>query len=362
MRPHLGTRAGFTARTLALVALVVLTGACDSGAATTLAEQAAARGATASDDELRRYVDELLDASGGQADSIRVLDGPPDLDALMEQMSKSRQNSYPSTQPAAIAARRALLAAGARSVPHVLAGMRASDPNTHAGSARGQFGNDLLQELAGVWRGWPSGKRGAESRPKVIAEWTELWDLTSSQPELWSGRQSTRIGPHPHADRLTALRFVALETVMQPGDSIRATTSVGTITVEATAGYERTYGWAGARRTAMLDPRNQRWYGALGLYSGGPSGYWEEHAGITRPVMQEAQIHHATLDEALAWIETQRGYAPVVYRNDGLLVSWSTHLPREQINVNVWQITVGGKAPTELPGSTDDAIVLTRGG
>lgn len=105
--------------------LLCFPASCGRGGA--LEDRAAARGATASDAELRRYVADLLGASAEHADAMRVLDAPPDADALLQLIGNTRNTSYPSAQPAAAAARRALLAAGARSVPHVLAAIETSE-------------------------------------------------------------------------------------------------------------------------------------------------------------------------------------------------------------------------------------------
>lgn len=67
-----------------------------------------------------------------------------------------------------------------------------------------------------------------------------------------------------------------------------------------------------------------------------------------------------TTAEAIAWIERLRKWMPLVYRNDGLAAGWKKELERRQLNVDVWQITIDGKLPTQLPGSQDAAIVVSK--
>jgi hypothetical protein len=149
------------------------------------------------------------------------------------------------------------------------------------------------------------------------------------------------------------------EVVMSPGMAITATTDVGTITVTAGKGLKRSYTWDGATRSVEMVPRDERWYGSLGLYFPGPGEHWENHKGITRGVVEEGQQHFKTADEALKWL-AGRKYMPYVYRDDGLVVGWSKTPARKQLNVEVWQILINGKKPTKLAGSQGDKIKVTE--
>ena len=152
-----------------------------------------------------------------------------------------------------------------------------------------------------------------------------------------------------------AIRAAAPELVMQEGMTITATTKAGTIAILAGRKLERTYTWEGASRSATLDPREERWHGSLGAYFPGP-GLWREHKGITRGVLEEGQQHFKSEGEAMKWLREQAGYYPTVYRDDGLVVSFDKTLERRQLDVNVWQILVGGEKPRKLPGSANDKI------
>jgi hypothetical protein len=132
------------------------------------------------------------------------------------------------------------------------------------------------------------------------------------------------------------------EVAMTNGTRITAHTPSGTIAITAGPGRKRSYTWEGATRSVVMDARSERWYGSLGLYYPGPGDHWKPHRGITRGVVEEGQQHFKTIAEAMRWIREHR-YLPLVYRNDGLAVGWSKTPERQQLNVEVWQIYVGGK-------------------
>jgi hypothetical protein len=149
------------------------------------------------------------------------------------------------------------------------------------------------------------------------------------------------------------------EFAMRPGMRVEATNKVGTMIVTAVDTYTRSYTWEGATRSDELSPRQDRWYGSLGIFGVGAGDHWKEHNGITRGVLEEGQHHFKTVREALAWLEA-RAYMDYVYRDDGLVVGWSKTLPRNQLNVEVWQLMIDGKKPTRLTGSRNDKIKVTQ--
>jgi len=146
---------------------------------------------------------------------------------------------------------------------------------------------------------------------------------------------------------------------MTPGMRITATTPAGTIAITALDELTRAYTWEGATRTLQMWPREERWYGSLGLYYPGPGNHWQEHNGITRAVVEEGQQHFKTGAEALDFLR-HRNYMPWVYTHDGLAVGWMKVLPRAQLSVEVWQLLVNGKKPAHLAGSQDDKIVISH--
>lgn len=149
------------------------------------------------------------------------------------------------------------------------------------------------------------------------------------------------------------------EIVMTPGMTIRATNATGTILIAATDALTRSYTWEGATRSVEMTPREKRWDGSLGLYYPGLGDHWKEHHGITRGVLEEGQQHFKTLKEALAWIRS-RTWMPYVYTESGLVVGWNKTLPRRQLNVEVWQLYIGGKKPQNFLGSQNQKVIVTK--
>jgi hypothetical protein len=151
------------------------------------------------------------------------------------------------------------------------------------------------------------------------------------------------------------------EVVMEPGSRITAKTPAGTIVIGAGQGLRRSYTWNGATRAVEMLPRDERWYGSLGIYFPGPGNHWVEHEGITRGVVEEGQQHFNSTDDALAWLKVQN-WQPHVWNSTGLVVGWRTVPERRQLNVDVWQVYVAGKKPADFPGADDEAILYELAG
>jgi hypothetical protein len=158
------------------------------------------------------------------------------------------------------------------------------------------------------------------------------------------------------------------ELVLQEGVRLRATTPSGTVSVTAGPGFERTYEWNGCSLKSSMMARSARWYGALGIYDPagtGPAGLLFGKIlgckGISRTVVEEAQIHFATRSAAERWIDHRSGLPfETVWTNDGVLLQWGVSPSRQQLNVDVWQVCVAGSRSTQLRGARDEAIQVER--
>ena len=148
------------------------------------------------------------------------------------------------------------------------------------------------------------------------------------------------------------------EIAMLDGMTIEATTPVGKMKIHAGPGLKRDYTWEGATRSVIMIPRGERWYGSKGMYYPGPGDHWEEHNGISRGVVEEGQQNFKTVLDAQKWIEG-REYMKYVWNHSGLVVGWDKVMPRRQLNVEVWQITIKGKKPKSFGGSHDDKLLVT---
>jgi hypothetical protein len=54
-------------------------------------------------------------------------------------------------------------------------------------------------------------------------------------------------------------------------------------------------------------------------------------------------MHLDTIEDFLDWLKFYHRDRDCVYKNDGLVACYSKELERQQINVDVWQIFIGGK-------------------
>lgn len=156
------------------------------------------------------------------------------------------------------------------------------------------------------------------------------------------------------------------EIVMNEGMQIIATNDVGTMTITAGKGYKRYYTWEGDTRSVTMYPRKERWYGKYGIYFPGTGNHWNAHNRITRGVLEEAEMHFSTMEEALTFIRHPWRIGFVVYRDDGLVVYWkkamrSSDEPGSTLSVEVWQVFVAGKKPQSLPGSQNDRLIVRQG-
>lgn len=90
------------------------------------------------------------------------------------------------------------------------------------------------------------------------------------------------------------------------------------------------------------------------------NGNHTECQGITRPVVEEGQIHFVDLESAETWIARHSYFLDdsKVLTNDGLLIRWAINPQRSQMAVDLWQICIRGERPTKLKGASDQSIKI----
>lgn len=135
------------------------------------------------------------------------------------------------------------------------------------------------------------------------------------------------------------------EIVLEEGMTIIAYADWATIEIAAVGKNKRDYTWGGQTVSVNLMPRQQRWYGSLGLYH---PQVRPPHKGVVHMVVEEGQQHFHTIDDAILWLESY-GEKPI-YRDDGLVVA--TRVTGSDSNdlfvgIDVWQIYVGGVTLSE---------------
>lgn len=151
------------------------------------------------------------------------------------------------------------------------------------------------------------------------------------------------------------------EIVLQEGARLVANTSNGNITVIAGNKFERRYEWNGCGIDAHMFPRKNRWFGSLGMYDAAARMFYNPWAGcdgISRPVVEESQIHFADEHSAEVWITRRKRIDSwfTVWTNDGIFIQWGLSPQRNQLNVDLMQICIKGKKPTKLTGAVDTSI------
>jgi hypothetical protein len=163
-------------------------------------------------------------------------------------------------------------------------------------------------------------------------------------------------GRHPFGDDR-----VDSNAVLSAGDTFELRNRHGTMKIDADSNRKRTYTWDGASRHVFMEARKEPWYEALGLYFPGSGNHWAEHKGVTRGVLGEQTRDFASIDEFETWFKGQKDWYDAQCSADGIVAGWSINTSRQQLNVELWRVTVAGKTPTALPGATAGWFTWTKG-
>jgi hypothetical protein len=155
------------------------------------------------------------------------------------------------------------------------------------------------------------------------------------------------------------------ETVMEPGMVITATNKNGTVTVTCLGPAKRKYEADGNVAVRDLTPRPDRFeyegqigQGILGLYDPATT-LWPS----LRPrwVLQEAERHFRSQEEAMRFLVMSRDFLDWVYTPDGLVIGFGRDPRRgNQYNVEVYQFYVGGKKPQGLSGARPEKLHISK--
>lgn len=145
--------------------------------------------------------------------------------------------------------------------------------------------------------------------------------------------------------------------VLSVGDVFEMTNKHGTLRIEAESNLKRTFTWNGASRSVFMESRTKPWQGALGLYWPGPGDHWENHDGVTRGVIVEQRRDFESSDEFRSWLEDMQDWYDARHTPDGVVGGWSINRERNQLNVEVWKITIEGEEPSALEGGSTDWLV-----
>ena len=146
---------------------------------------------------------------------------------------------------------------------------------------------------------------------------------------------------------------VVKEAVLGPGQSVAALNRFGAVEIHYVAPTKREYRWDGASRVVKMIARQEPFRGVLGLYEPADAfGNW----GNVRLVVQESNIYLPNYEEVYKFLYRSSEVMDWVYTSDGLVVGYSRTPARNQVNIELWQLYVGGVKPSSLRGARNDKI------
>ena len=147
------------------------------------------------------------------------------------------------------------------------------------------------------------------------------------------------------------------EYVLSDGMTITATTPNGKVSITGCRGTKRIFAGDGWTKTRYLIPRDERWYGSLGLYDAAGS-----FTPYGRLLVDEGRLFFESKSAAERHLHAD--YCDPVYNDDGLAVGFRiSEIPGGEPTrtVEIWQIYINGKKPTSLKGANNKAITVIGG-
>lgn len=149
------------------------------------------------------------------------------------------------------------------------------------------------------------------------------------------------------------------EVVLHSGESIEATNKFGSVRVTYVSPLKRKFEWDGQSRVVKMVARPKPFLGELGLYDGARCYVVLIPLCRTpRLVVREAFHDFDSYDQLYVFVREGSAVMDWVYTSDGLLVGFGRSPGREQINIDVRQLTIHGRKPGGLRGARNDDIHL----
>ncbi len=145
------------------------------------------------------------------------------------------------------------------------------------------------------------------------------------------------------------------EIVLSDNTQLEANTAFGRIKIEAGPGLRRVFNWNGVRRGAIMEPRDSRFAGSLGIKYEGKPPVWETAQGVTELKYEEGQRRFENMDDAKIWMQIRRLH--YTYNNSGIVVGWQQK--GSVLQVELWQFYIDGKQPVNMPNADDSAITIS---
>lgn len=143
--------------------------------------------------------------------------------------------------------------------------------------------------------------------------------------------------------------------VLQPGQSIVATNKNGSVKISYVSPTKRKYEWDGHSRVVNLTVRPEPFQGREGMYD--PADVWLICFQV-RLLLEEYTINFKNEKEMYQYLYQGGGIMDWVYSSDGLVVGFGRSPSRQAIDIDLFQILLNGKRPTNLRGASQTAIRL----
>ncbi len=153
------------------------------------------------------------------------------------------------------------------------------------------------------------------------------------------------------------------EAVLKEGMFLCAKGEYEKVCILAENDFQRTVYFEGFSNSITLIPRKERWQGKMGLVSPKPpKNLWHNNNGVTRALIQEAEIEVKSINNFLVKINfpgRENGYN-VVYNDNGLLIIWKKSILNGSnvLDLMLFQIVINGEKPKSMPGSQNNDIVI----
>ncbi|MES1927309.1 SH3 domain-containing protein [Salinisphaera sp. T31B1] len=145
------------------------------------------------------------------------------------------------------------------------------------------------------------------------------------------------------------------EVVLSDNTQLVADAPFGPIKIEAGPGLRRVFTWNDVRRGAVVEPRESRFAGSMGITYDGQPPVWQPAEGVTQLEYEEGQRRFENMDDATIWMQIRRLH--YVYNNSGIVVGWQQN--GDTLKVELWQFYIDGKQPTSMPNADDSAITIS---
>ena len=145
--------------------------------------------------------------------------------------------------------------------------------------------------------------------------------------------------------------------VLKPGESIEATNKFGLVKISYASPVKRKFEWDGTSRIVKLTVRPEPFEGREGMYD--PADVWFV-TFRTRLVIEEYTKNFNSYDYIYKYLYEGSGVYDWVYTSDGLVVGYGTCPSREEVSIDVFQLLLNGKKPTNLRGARNNQIKLIK--